>query len=347
MSNGESRIAIVGAGLIGRRHAEAIQMAPGVRLTGLADPSPEAEAFASSMGVPCFRDLDSLLAADLADGVILATPNQRHAEGALACIGAGLPVLVEKPLTSDLASARAVVAAADAAGIPLATGHHRRHNPLIARAKGLVDAGALGQIASVQGTTWFMKPEGYFQPDWRRRKGAGPVYLNLIHDIDLLQHFCGPVAQVHAMDSSAIRGFEVEDTAVLILRFASGVLGTFNTCDSAVAPWSWELTAHENRDYPATGQNCYWIAGTAGSMSLPDLQLWQNPGERSWWQPIGATRFPCDISDPLVRQAEQFGRTIRREEPPLVSGQDGLAALAVIEAVKESARTGRTVEVAA
>ena len=338
----DARIAVVGAGLIGRRHAAAVQAAKGVALACIVDPEPAAQEFAAGIDVGWVSDIAALVDRGGIDGVILSTPNSMHADGALACIGAGLPVLIEKPLTTDLESARRVIAAAEAAAIPIATGHHRRHNPLIARAKSLIDEGALGQIASVHGMAWLMKPDEYFDIAWHRSKGAGPVYINLIHDIDLLQYFCGPVASVHAAESNAIRGNEVEDTAVILLRFESGLLGTINVCDCAVAPWSWELTARENPSYPATGEDCYWIGGTHGSLSLPNLTFWSNPGKRSWWEPISGTKLPFDFSDPLILQAEQFGRVVRREEEPLVSGRDGLAALAVIEAVKSSARTGQT-----
>lgn len=338
-----TRLCVVGLGLIGRRHVAAAEAAHGVTVSAVVDPAEAGRTFAAERDLHWHPSLEAMIDAGAADGVILATPNQLHAEGGLACLAAGLPVLVEKPIASDLADARRLVETAEARDIPLAVGHHRRHNPLIARARALIEEGRLGQIASVHGTTWFLKPDDYFDVEWRRRKGAGPVYLNLIHDIDLLQHFCGPIVEVCAWESNAVRGNEVEETAVMILRFASGVLGTVNVCDTAVAPWSWELTARENPAYPATGEDCYWIAGTHGSLSLPNLTLWTNPGERSWWEPISATRTAFDFADPLVLQAEQFGRVVRGEEPPLVSGRDGLAALAVIEAVKRSAATGAPV----
>ncbi|TRW97892.1 Gfo/Idh/MocA family oxidoreductase [Paracoccus sp. M683] len=336
-------MAVVGAGLIGRAHARAITIAPGVTLASFTDPTPAAETAASEFGVPLFDRIETMLAAGSADGVILATPNQLHASGALACIAAGLPVLVEKPLASDLASARAIVDAGEQAGIPVATGHHRRHNPLIVKAKQLIAGGTLGRIASVQGSAMFLKPDDYFEAGWRRAQGAGPVYLNLIHDIDLMLHLCGPITRLQAMESSAIRGFEVEDTATITLQFESGALGTVNVSDTALTPLSWELTARENPAYPATSQDCYWIAGTDGSLALPSLTLWTNPGQRGWWQPISATRIPFDFADPLVLQAAQFGRVIRREEPPLVTARDGLAALEVIEAVKQAAASGQIV----
>jgi predicted dehydrogenase len=337
------RIAVVGAGLIGRRHADAIAAANGVGMAAIADPSDAGRDFAEASGVRWHPTLEDLLNTGGVDGVLLATPNQHHAKGGLACVVAGLPVLVEKPIASDLASARRLVDEAEARGVALAVGHHRRHNPLIAKAKALLSEGRLGQIASVHGTTWFMKPDEYFEVEWRRRAGAGPVYLNLIHDIDLLQYFCGQVVEVQSMESNSVRGNEVEETAVTILRFASGVLGTLNISDTAVAPWSWELTARENPAYPATNEDCYWIAGTHGSLSLPRVAVWTHQGKRSWWEPISATRYPFDFADPLVLQAEQFGRVVRGEEPPLVSGRDGLAALEVVEAIKQAAETGASV----
>jgi len=340
-----TRIALVGAGLIGRRHAEAIRIAQGVDLAAVADPTPAGAEVAAAHGVPHFPTLEAMVAAGSADGVILATPNQLHTEQALACIGAGLPTLVEKPLADSLDGARAIVEAADAAGVPVLTGHHRRHNPLIAKAHEVIASGTLGQMTAVHGQTWFLKPEHYFEADWRRQKGAGPVYLNLIHDIDLLRHLCGEVETVHAMESNAVRGNEVEETAVILLRFANGALGTVNVSDATLGPWSWELTARENPAYPATSETCYWIGGTQGSLALPNLALWQNPAGRSWWEPISATRLPHDFADPLVVQAAHFGAVIRGEAAPLVSAREGYRSLAVIEAVKLSAARGKTVEV--
>lgn len=337
------RIALVGAGLIGRRHAEAIAAVPGIALSAVADPSVAGREVAAAQGARHFDSLGDLLAADRPDGVILATPNHLHVEGALDCIAEGLPVLVEKPLATYLEGAERIVAAAETAGVPVAVGHHRRHSPLIARAKAVIAEGRLGRITAVQGTTWFMKPDAYFEVEWRRRTGAGPVYLNLIHDIDLLRHLCGEIASVHAMDSNAVRGHAVEDTAVILLRFETGALGTVNVSDTVVAPWSWELTARENPAYPATGKSCYWIGGTHGALCLPNLGLWTNPDKRSWWEPISETKLPFGLDDPLVRQVRQFAAVIRGDEAPLVPAREGLRSQRVIEAVKRSAATGKTV----
>ncbi|GLT10748.1 oxidoreductase [Sulfitobacter porphyrae] len=336
------RLAVAGAGVIGRRHAEAIAAVADAELACVVEPN---AAAAIGLTVPVFETIEDMIAAGGVDGVILATPNAQHEAGALACIQAALPVLVEKPIATDLHAAGAITKASEATGIPVAVGHHRRHNPLIIQAKSLIDKGELGEIASVQVSTWFKKPDDYFKVEWRRQKGAGPVYLNLIHDIDLLLHLVGPVHSVQAMESNAIRRNEVEDTAVVLLRFTSGALGTVNICDSIVAPWSWELTARENPTYPATPEDCYRIGGTRASLSLPNLAVWKNGSQPSWSEPISKTQFPFDLTDPLVLQIRQFASVVRREELPLVSASDGLAALAVIEAIKKAAETGIPVAV--
>lgn len=337
------RIAVVGAGLIGRRHAAAVAAANGVALACIVDPDEAARGHATAFGAAAFVSIDEAIAAGGIDAVILATPNRLHVDGALAAVSAGLPVLVEKPLATDVVGARALVEAAEAAGVPLATGHHRRHNPLIAAAKEMIDEGRLGTIATVHANAWFRKPDDYFDTAWRRSVGAGPVFLNLIHDIDILRHLVGEIVEVQAFEANAVRGHEVEDTAVVVLRFAGGALGTVNVSDTAVAPWSWELTARENPAYPATAEDAYRIGGTRASLSLPNLTLWTHAGDRGWWAPVSATKVPFGFDDPLVRQAEQFAAVVRDGAQPLVSGRDGLAALAVVEAVKTAAATGTPV----
>lgn len=338
-----SRIAIAGAGAIGARHAEALSQAKGVALAAIADRSPAGQEVAARHGVPCFPALADMIAAGGVDGVIIALPNSAHAGAALECIAAGLPALVEKPFVTDMGQGEAVIAAAALAGVPVLAGHHRRHNPLIRKALEVVRGGRLGTLTAVQAQTWFLKPDSYFALDWRTQAGAGPVLVNFIHDIDLLHALCGPVAEVQAMTSNRVRGNAVEETAVVLLRFASGLLGTVNVSDAAAAPWSWELTARENPRYPATDQNCYWIAGTQGALSLPHVTVWAHDGPAGWWSPIGATRLVHGFDDPLVLQAAHFGQVIRGEAEPVATGADGLAAVMVAQAVHAAARTGTIV----
>jgi predicted dehydrogenase len=261
-----ARLAVLGAGTIGRAHIERVQAEPQATLMAIVDPSPEAKALAEAKSAPWYPSLETLLANARPDGVIVATPNRMHVENGLACVAAQIPALIEKPLADDVAEAMALVEAADLAGVPLLVGHYRRHTPLIRAARAAIDDGRLGRLVAVHATCWFAKPQEYFAVAWRREPGAGPVITNLIYDIDLLRHLCGEVASVQAIQSSATRGHAVEDSAVALLRFASGVLGTVTVSDAIAAPWSWELTSGENPAYTRTGESCYMIGGTLGSL---------------------------------------------------------------------------------
>ena len=335
------RILVAGAGLIGRRHVDLVARQGG--LSGIADPAAGAAEVARAAGVPHFADLDEALAKLSPEGVILATPNQLHLDHALACIAAGVPVLIEKPVADTVAAAEAIVAAAEAAGVPVLVGHHRRHNPLIAAAHAAIRGGQIGRVVTVAAQFVLIKPDDYFDQVWRRAPGAGPVFINLIHDIDLLRHLCGEIVSVQALESRAARGFEVEDSAAVILRFEGGAVGTVTISDAAVSPWSWEFTSGENPAYPKVSADAYMIAGTEGALSVPSLRLWRHDGAKSWWSAMDSRVLKHRTEDPLVRQLVHFHEVIRGRAAPLVSAREGMATLAVVEAIKTAARTGRAV----
>ncbi|WP_299729023.1 Gfo/Idh/MocA family oxidoreductase [uncultured Tateyamaria sp.] len=332
-----TRIGVAGAGLIGRQHIAAITRTPGVTLSAVLDPEvPE-------MDWPRAHDLSDLAAQS--DGIILAVPNALHAPMAEALISANCPILIEKPLTGSAAEGVALVAKASAASVPILVGHHRRYNPLITKAKEIIDAGTLGTLTTVHGQCWLPKPDHYYDADWRQGAGAGPLFINLIHDVDVLMYLCGPIAQVQALESNRIRGTAAEEVSVAILRFASGTLGTLNLSDTALGPWSWELTAGENPAYPKTDQSSYLIGGTHGSLALPNLSVWSQKDGPDWWAPIDQTRIPVPTSDPLSAQLLHFAEVIAGRAAPLVSAEDGLRAVQVIEAIKQAAQTGTAVDI--
>ena len=342
--NTKLRLAVVGAGLIGRRHISTMAHSEFAALAAIVDPMPEAQQLADALAVPYFADLGDMLASVKPDGAIIATPNHLHVPNGLLCVQAGCALLVEKPLSTSAEQAQALVDAAQAAKVPLLVGHHRRYNPLIRMARQIIDDGHLGNIRTVQATCWLYKPDDYFeQAPWRTATGAGPVSVNLVHDVDLLRYLVGDVLSVHAMAAPSARGHENEDVAAAVLKFEGGAVGSISVSDTVVAPWSWELTARENPAYTATDQSCYQLGGTHGSLSLPDLKLWQNNGERSWWQPMSTTSFPIDFSDPLLNQIQHFCQVIRGEQEPLVSGEEGVETLRVIEAIQISAKNGETI----
>ena len=343
------KLALVGVGLVGRRHFEVMRgLSDQIVVQAVVDPG--GPGFARrARDVEWFASLEELLADFVPDGLVLATPNQFHVAQAMQAVAVGCPVLVEKPVATSVAEARRLVEAAATAQVAVLVGHHRRYNPLIQKARALLAAEAVGAVNTVQASCWLSKPDDYFAPDWRRREGAGPVMVNAIHDLDLLRFLCGDVVAVQAMTSHARRGFETEDTATALLHFQSGALGTLTVSDSVAAPWSWELTAGENPAYAQVAQSCYLIGGTRASLSLPDLRLWRHEGTSEekghWMDPLTTTAFPCEQSDPLVAQMQHFVEVIRGQAKPLVSAADGMAALAIVEAIKKSAASGQRVAV--
>lgn len=341
-----TRLAVMGAGLIGRRHVGHVLAEPSAELAAVVDPTDAGREVAARAGSPWFASLAEMLAVGPPDGVIVATPNQVHVENALEAVAAGIPVLVEKPIADDLTEGGRLVAAAERAGVPLLVGHHRRHNPIMRSAREIVASGRLGRIVAVNALFWLYKPDGYFDLPWRREAGAGPVFLNLIHDVDNLRYLLGEVVAVQAAESNAVRQNAVEETSAIILEFASGALATASVCDTTVAPWSWEMTTGENPAYPVTDEACYLIAGTSGSLSLPKLEVWSNEGRPGWWEPLQRARTGVAAQDPLALQIRHFCRVICGDEPPLVTGREGLRTLEVITAIKQAARTKQRVEVA-
>lgn len=340
----QARIAILGAGLIGKRHAEYV--AKEAVLSAIVDPDEEAKAVAEKHSTKHYSNLDDLLNDDKPDGIIIATPNQMHEKHAIQCMEAGIPVLIEKPITDTVAAAERIVAVGKRTKVPILVGHHRRYNPLIVRAKQAIDEGKLGRIVAVHTSCWFYKPDDYFTAEWRRAKGGGPILVNMIHDVDLLRHFCGDVQSVQAQQSNAVRGHAVEDTAVILLKFISGALGTVTVSDSIAAPWSWELTAAENPIYPQTHTTSTMIGGTNGSLSIPDLGFWQHDDAPDWWSPISRNALTYDEGDPLLLQVRHFADVILNNAEPIMSGQEGLATLKVMGAIIEASQTDACITIA-
>jgi predicted dehydrogenase len=337
----------VGAGAIGRRHVELIAAEPSCTLACIVDPSPAAESIAAQNRVPLYPSVEALLGAARIDGVILATPNVFHVPQALACIAAGVPVLVEKPLADTVQAGQALRDAAERVQAKVLVGHHRRHGAIMARACDTIASGALGPLVAVVGTALFYKPDRYFdEAPWRTQPGGGPVLINMIHEIDNVRALCGEIVAVQAIASSARRGHPVEDTVAIGLRFASGALGTFMLSDTAASARSWEQTSRENKSYASyPDEDCYVVVGTDGSLAIPTMRLrtYRNADERSWWKPFETQVLAVEDVDPLARQLAHFCAVIREEAAPLVPVRDGLQNLRVTEAIGAAAATGRMV----
>ena len=338
-------IAVIGAGLIGHRHVKHILEEPRCRLAGVIDPDPQAKLLAENAGAAYYPDTAVFLNEADAEGVIIATPNDTHTPIGIQCATAGLHLLVEKPIDSDPAAAAKLIEAAKNADVKVLVGHHRRFNPYIEAAKRILDDGKLGTVTAVSVLWTLLKPPSYFNVAWRSKPGGGPVLINLIHDIDNLRYLFGDVARVYAESSNAIRKYPVEDTAVITIRFRSGVLGTVITSDVVASPYNFESATGENPFYYRAAQDCYRIFGTEATLSFPDMTLWRytGEGEQGWEVPISSEHIDVEPGVPLEKELRNFCDVIRHGALPRCSGEEGLKTLEATRAVAEAVRRSKPV----
>lgn len=335
------RLALVGAGAIGKRHMAAVAATAGAELAGVADPAPSDE----TGSVPLFADAGEMLDRVRPDGVIVATPTIHHLAPALAALDAGAHVLVEKPVTATLDEAQALIGKSEATRLHVLVGHHRRYYPMVHKARELVRSGALGALVAVAGQWTVLKPDDYFAPGWRKRREAGPVLTNLIHEIDTLRFICGEVASICA-EVSSIRGHGKEDTAALTIRFANGALGSFLLSDATPSPWAWEFATGENAAFPRSGLNPCRFMGSEAALDFPNLTLWRHrQGEAGWNHLMQPTDISLPLDDAFTAQCAHFCAVIRGDETPRITARDAAMTLRATLAVFEAAQSGRRVAV--
>jgi len=228
-------------------------------------------------------------------------------------------------------------------------GHHRRFNRYSLAAKRALDAGRIGKVVAVNGLWMAYKPASYFEAptEWRKGRTGGPILINLIHEVDLLQFLLDPIVRVYAEATPSQRGHEAEEGAAVILRFASGAVGTFLLCDITPSPHWFESGTGENPLFPKKGLDFYRIFGTEGSLSVPDMARWSyDVAEKSWTADLSVESIEVgDAPEPFALQTEHFARVVRGEEMHSCSGVDGLRALAVCEAVKLAMKSGQPSDV--
>ena len=333
-------IGLIGAGNISGTHARAIGEIPGAAVSAVVAPTRDrAAALAAQYGAAAYDSLDAFLNHRPMEMVVIGSPSGLHGEHGIAAARRGLHVLVEKPIEITTARVDALIAAAAQAGVTLGVIFQDRVKPDIARLKEVVDTGALGTpiLASAR-VKWYRPPEYYGGSRWRGTwalDGGGALMNQGVHTVDLLLWLAGPVRRVYARAAAKLHKIEVEDTAVAVLEFASGALGTLEATTSAYPGYA--------RRLELTGSQ-----GTAildgDQLDLRGVRHQSDNGQTpvSYQSDTGQTP-PVNASSPVVadvsahrRVVEDFIRAVTGRRPPLCDGAAARASVAVIEAIYRS-----------
>ena len=182
-----ARLAVIGLGMIGKKHAEIAQQLPTCDLTAVCDITRTAKETADRLGATFYTDYHEMLEREELDGVILAIPTDVHVPVGMACARKGVHLLVEKPIAASVSEAERLIATARQHQVQLLVGHYRRFNPFVEMSRKIVRGGKIGKLVGVTILWTLLKPPEYFQASWRKGQGGGPILINLIHDIDNLR----------------------------------------------------------------------------------------------------------------------------------------------------------------
>jgi predicted dehydrogenase len=305
------RAGVVGVGHLGYHHARNYALLPGVVLAGVVDSDPaNARKASEDFGVPAFGSVSELIAAGV-DAVSVAVPTTQHHAIAAELLEAGVDALVEKPIAASSAEARELVALAERKGRILQVGHIERFN------------GAVMALAEAVKDPKFIECHR-LSPFPSRGHDVSVVLDLMIHDIDIVLALAGrEVASLDAMGAAVFS--QSEDIANVRIRFASGCVA--NLTSSRVAPERmrkiriFEADAYLSTDY--SEQEVVRYRKKPGPV----------PEGVSPMMHIIIDCLPVVRDEPLKLELASFARCVKERTRPVVSGEDGLAALEVAERI--------------
>jgi UDP-N-acetyl-2-amino-2-deoxyglucuronate dehydrogenase len=327
---------VIGCGVIGPTHMQALQSTPSARLVAVCDVvSERADKAAADFGVCAAYSIADLLARDDIQAVSVCTPSGMHAEHAIMAAQAGKHVLSEKPLDIRMAAMEAMIAACDDAGVRLAGVFQMRTEPSHKRVRDAVRGGKLGKLVLADMAQKYYRSHQYYASGaWRATwelDGGGALMNQCVHGIDLLQWVVGDVARVSAWARRLVRNIAVEDTAVANLEFVNGALGTIVGTTSVSPGYAAKLEVH----------------GDLGTIRTDGGRIveWQVPGEDL--EEMSAEDARAAASDPgavaatgHIRHIEDLARAIIDGRDPEIPGRDAVKAVKLIRAIYLSSREG-------
>ena len=285
------------------------------------------DEFAARHATESAPDLESIWADPEIDGVMIATPHSVRAELVEAAAKAGKHVFVEKPLALTVAEAERCVRATEEAGVVLQVGHNKRRQTGVRSLKAAIDAGDLGQVTAIE--TNISNPILFKTnlPQWRQESEhlpAGGMTPLGVHMVDTIQYLGGPIESVMAMISRLNDWMDLDDATICVFRLAGGPLATLSTIIS-------------------TGPvHNVTVFGT-------ERILWvEQDGLRLFRQDRGdpeRIEVPVEPIDTLADEMAEFVRCIGTGARPETGAPEALSVVAVLEAILDSAATGRSVAV--
>lgn len=331
-------IGVIGLGIIGRQHvARLTDPRTSTRLAGVFD-TDEAlvEEFSQAHSVPGVNSVADLLALEDMDAVVIAVPSGLHRDLTIAALEAGKHVLLEKPIEVSVAASDEVLQAARASGKVLSVVSQRRFAPANQYIKQLLETGGLGRItsAAIEVPLWRTQ-EYYDSAGWRgtwAMDGGGALMNQGVHLVDLALWLLGDVEEVYAHTGLlAHERIEVEDTVTITARLKSGAFMTFLATTAAHSPPQIRVNIMGDRGTIVTVKeeitHFHTIDGPQeAEVELPELE--DGVTENEYIQ---------------RRQLDDFVAAVRNGTPALITPEQARNAVAFIEAVYESGRTGQPV----
>lgn len=345
------RFALIGCGNIGRTHAEALTRlaATGTAaLVAVQDVRPErAAAFAATHGARAVT-WEEVLADPSVDAVTICTPSGTHADLGIAALEAGKHVVVEKPMDADLARAQRLADAAKRTGLTLAVVSQHRFDPATAAVADVLARGGIGTPVLVEASVPWWRSQAYYDADaWRGTwdgDGGGALINQAIHTVDLMLALAGPVTRVQATAATRAHTIDVEDVVSAALTFAGGAVGTLSA-STAVRPGApARLALHGDGGTVVLEGDAVVLDvradGTRGAETAPTADARQVAGDGS----RAVVPDPAQWGRAHEAQLADVVAAVRTGRAPVVGAAEGLRALALVDAVYRSARTGRAVD---
>lgn len=353
------RTALVGCGKVAGIHAEALTRSALSELVGVCDRDvSRAQQFAAKYGGMPFTDLATLLRDACPDAVVICTPHPLHAEATVAAAEAGAHVLVEKPMAASLEDCDRMIEATRTAGVQLGVVSQRRFYEPVRRMKAAIDAGKIGKpiLGVFQMYSW--RDEAYYQSDdWRGTwagEGGGVLVNQSPHQLDILQWLMGPIEEISGYWGTLNHpSIEVDDTAVAVVRFRSGALGSIIASVSQKPGIHTKVHIHGSNGASVgveTDHGATFVAGVSSGVPDPPLNdLWTIPGEEDLPARFEAEdRALAGERDVMqyyhALQIEEFLTAIVEERQPAVTGEDGRVVVEMAQAIYRSQKEGRPVK---